>query len=184
MAPGKYELIVQVKGRNGNWELDEIRYGFTINAPFWWTWWFICLVTLVIIGIIYLFFRVRILTYNKDIVREILRLIMRRLRNDKPFIVIKYKGKEVKVYSADIHYVKTNSNYLELFTLEKTYFIRSSIKQFLEDLPDAIEYLQIHRSYVVRMDNIQEVGKKVLVVLNEEIPIGRKYAQELKLIQL
>lgn len=184
LPPGDYSLVIQAKSRNCSWETNEISYDFSIAPPFWSTWWFFSLITFAITGVIYLFFKLRILKYNRDIVREILRLVMRRLRKETPFILIKDKGKQVKIYTKDIHFIKTNGNYLELYTKEKTHLMRSSVNQFLEDLPDTIEFLQVHRSYLVRIDNIQEVGTKALIVLNQKIPIGRKYTDEVKLITL
>lgn len=183
LAPGQYTLIIQAKGRSGDWKKNELRYSFEISPPFWSTWWFFGLMALLIVGIIYLFFKLRILRYNGDIVREILRLILQRLRNDQPFILIKDKGNQLKIHTSLIHFVKTNGNYLELHTPEKVYLIRSSINQFFESLPDAIEFIQVHRSYLVRVDKVNEIGTKTIVILNQDIPIGRKYANQIKLLK-
>ncbi len=179
LSPNQYELIIQVKGNNQEWSTEKLNYSFTILPPFWKTWWFIILIVLVIGLLIYSFFKIRILTYNKDIVRDILKYILRKIRKDLPTITIKHNGKEIRLYSHEIHYIKTDRNYLELYTSTKKYVVRLSINDFYQQLTDKIEFVQVHRSYVVRTEHIQQKGKKELIVLNTEIPIGRKYQGKL-----
>ncbi len=57
-----------------------ITHRFTIQAPFWRTGWFIFLCVLVLGVFIFVFFKVRVLTYNKDITRELIRLLVKRLK--------------------------------------------------------------------------------------------------------
>lgn len=184
LSPNNYELIIQVKGNNQEWSTEKLRYSFTISPPFWKTWWFICLTITGFGLLVYSFFKIRILTYNRDIVRDILKYILRKIRKDQPTITIKQNGKEVRLYTHEIHYLKTDRNYLELYTGTKKYVVRLSINDFLRQVTDKLEFVQVHRSYVVRAEHIQQKGKKELIVLNTEIPIGRKYQEDLELINL
>jgi len=139
----------------------------------------------IVIGrLIYLFFKLRILTYNRGITREILRVILRKMRRTTKSITLRVDGKELRLATEDIHYVKTDRNYLEVYTAQKKYLVRSSIPQFTEKLPDELEFLQVHRSYLVRIEHIQEKGKKELQVLNTAIPIGRKYKEGIDAIEV
>jgi len=184
LEAGDYELIVQAKGKNKRWEQNEIKYAFSIQPPFWRTWWFISLYILVGIGVIYLFFKIRVLTYNKDVVREILKYVLRKTRRDSPVVTIKHNGKKVRLYTHQIHYLKTDRNYLELYTSAKKYVIRSSINDFFQEIPDKMEFVQVHRSYVIRIEHIQQKGKKELIVLDQKIPVGRKYQEKMELIHI
>ena len=184
LSPGKYRLIVQVKGKNNKWSSNSIDYSFEIAPPFWNTWWFIVSIIIAVILLIYWFFKLRILIYNKDLVREFMRYILHKIRKDKPSVLIKHKGKEIRLNTYDIHYIKTDRNYLELFTQSEKYIIRASISEFLEMVPDKLEFIQVHRSYIVRIEHIKQKGKKELIVLDESIPVGRKYTQELDIVNL
>lgn len=175
LAPNKYEFIVQASDGYSPWHLNEIRYKFEILPPFYKTWWFILGTIALVIFLIYLFFKYRILSYNRYIVQEILRLVLKKIRKKKAFVHFKHLGKDVKIESDKIHFIKSDGNYLEIHTENKVYLYRSSFENFISSLPDSIEYLRIHRSYLVRIDAIQEKSKKQLIVLNQEIPVGRKY---------
>ena len=175
LAPNKYDFIVQASDGYSPWHLNEIRYKFEILPPFYKTWWFILGTITLVIFLIYLFFKYRILSYNRYIVKEILRLILKKIRKKKAFVHFKHLGKDVKIESDKIHFIKSDGNYLEIHTENKVYLYRSSFENFISSLPDSIEYLRIHRSYLVRIDAIQEKSKKQLIVLNQEIPVGRTY---------
>lgn len=110
LPPGEYELIVQVKGQNEEWSQREIRYSFYINPPYWKTWWFLGICALTFIGFIYLFFKIRVLTYNKDIVREILRYTLQKIRRSAPTVVIKQNGRFIQLKTSEIHFIKTTGN--------------------------------------------------------------------------
>lgn len=182
LPAGKYTLIVQVKEEDGKWSKERIYYSFNITPPYWTTPWFITLCLIVVIGLLYLFFKIKILTYNKDIVREILRFVLKKVRRHTPSVLIKHNGRTVQLQTENIHYFKTSGNYIEIKTIDSTYLVRSSIANFMSKLPDSIEFIQIHRSFVVRIDKIQQIGPRNVTVLDEEIPIGRKYNKNIKLI--
>lgn len=57
LEPGKYELSITIKYPGRIYKDKTITYGFTINPPFWKTWWFISILTIVFILSIYLIVR-------------------------------------------------------------------------------------------------------------------------------
>lgn len=71
LEPGSYDLLVRARNRNGNWS-GPMRCTFTIEPPFWWTWWFISLIVTMICGILFLAYRYR--------VRQLLRVERMRSR--------------------------------------------------------------------------------------------------------
>lgn len=54
IAPGNYTFEAQVANLDKIWSKDSASYSFTINKPFWLTWWFILLEVLFLIFITYL----------------------------------------------------------------------------------------------------------------------------------
>lgn len=157
---------------------------FSISPPFWSSWWFICLCIIVGAGTIYLFFKIQVLTYNADIVRAILRAILARLRSSEAEVLIRQNGENIKVKTANIHYIKTDGNYLEVYTDMKRFYTRSSLSSFMAKIPDKLEFIQVHRTFIVRIDKIESKGNMKLKVLGVEIPVGRKYAQNIENFEL
>ncbi len=184
LLPGEYHFMVQIKGENESWEENEIALEIKIHAPFWKTWWFISLTIGSCIFLVYLFFRFRVLLYNKDLVSELLRQLLKRLKRKSPNIVVKEGNKTVKIQSRDIYYVKSEGNYLEIIHEDGKAIIRHKIGAFLSLVPDPIEFVQIRRSYIVRIDNVQQVGKDYVVVNGQNLKVGSTYLDVLKKIQL
>jgi ligand-binding sensor domain-containing protein len=183
LPPGSYTFCVQAKINNNTWELGQQRFNFVIAPPFWKTWWFIVSVTVFVIALIYLFFRFRILSYNRDITRELLRQLLKRLTKKTNHVVFREKGKDIRISTNTIHFVRSDDNYIEIHTDSKKYVIRYKIGDFLSLVPDPLEYLRISRSCIVRLDKVQEKSKKDVTVKGEKIPVGETYLDQLPKIK-
>jgi len=184
LEPGNYEFIIQVKGENEFWDRNSISLKLNISPPFWKTWWFI--IGALIIGLlsVYVFFKYRILLYNRDLVRELFRQILKRISKKSKSFVVREGNKNVKIFSSDIAFVKSDGNYLEIHHRTGKITIRHKIGEFLDLVPDPIEFLQLRRSYIVRIDKIEQVGKDYVVVKDEKIKVGSTYTKELHNIKL
>ena len=183
LVPGDYKFIVQSSSVANSWNETEVGWSFKITPPFWKTWWFICAVSAGIILMIYLFFKFRILLYNRDLVREILRQVMKRLKGESGYIIVKESGKEVKIASSTIYFIKSDGNYLEIHHENGKTVIREKLGSFLDLVPDPLEYLQIRRSFIIRIDKVDQKGKKELVINGQTIQVGKTYLEELDKIQ-
>lgn len=184
LTPGDYKFIVQSSSTSNGWGEAEVSWSFKITPPFWKTWWFICAVSASVVLLIYLFFKFRILLYNRDLVREILRQIMKRLKGESGYIIVKESGKEVKIASSAIYYVKSDGNYLDIYHEGGKTVIREKLGSFLDLVPDPLEYLQVRRSFIIRIDKVEQKGKKELIINGESIQVGKTYLSELDKIQL
>jgi hypothetical protein len=184
LPAGTYTFLVQAKGGNASWENGEQKFSFTIHPPWWKTWWFTASAILSGIILTYLFFRFRILSYNRDITRELLRQLLKRLTKKTPYIVVKEQGKEIRIASHSICFVKASGNYIDIQTDMKKYVVRQKIGEFLKLVPDPLEYLRINRSCIVRLDKIQEKSKKDITVRGEKIAVGETYTDQLQKIKL
>ena len=67
LPPGKYTFKVKACNKNNRCSDTIKTYSFKVRLPFWQTWWFNGLILLAIAALIYVFFKVKILTCNKDI---------------------------------------------------------------------------------------------------------------------
>lgn len=88
-------------------------------------------------------------------------------------IYIKHHQHFNRIPLTDIGYIKANDNYVEVFTSEKFWLVRSTIKKIEETLPK--NFVRIHRSYLINMDQIQKISMDEVVVFNKVIPASRSF---------
>ena len=182
LPPGDYRFILQVEGSDGRWGKEQIVLPINIAPPYWKTLWFRISIILVVILFIYAFFRFRILTYDKDIVREILRQLLKRIRSKSLYIVVKESGEDVRIITKDILFAKSEGNYLAIHTEKGKHLIRERTRNFIDMVPDQLEFVQVHRSYVIRIDKVTKKSKKHVYIGDEKIPVGETYQKEVEKI--
>lgn len=180
---GSFTFVLQARLGQGNWS-PEIRLPMVIALPFYQRIWFYFLVIVLLGLMVYWFFKIKILTYNRDITRELLRHTLRKVSPKNMHFVIREDGKDIKIKSKDVIFVKSAGNYLEVHTVHKKHVIRSTMKAFSNMVPDKLEYLQINRSYIIRLDKVTEKDSRMVVIGGEKIPIGKTFREATKLIHL
>jgi len=86
----------------------------------------------------------------------------------------------VRLKTQDIQYIHADGNYCYLFTEKKKYAIKLSLTRLMDRLPNN-EFLRIHKSYIVRLQDIHKIdlGSNLLILKDKNIPIGRAYRSEL-----
>jgi hypothetical protein len=157
----------------------QLEYHFVIKPPFWKSGWFYALCFIGFGALIYLFFRIRVLTYNKDVTRELIRLLIKRIKRDEKYLRIRTNGTDVKIPTSEILYIKSSGNYLDIISTDKTYTIRCKIGDFIASTPDALEYLRVHRSYIIRIDKVTGKAKNSVTIKEQSIPVGETYLSQL-----
>ena len=182
LSPGNYtfEAKACVCGNSSNLITS---YKFRVLPPFWRSWWFRVMCFVLFVALVYVFFRVRVLTYNRDVFRELIRLLIKRLKGDEQFYKFRANGEDFKIPTRDILYVNSQGNYLDVVAKKRTYTIRCKIGDFIGSTPDALEYLRVHRSYIIRIDQVSSKGKNWVVIQGNRIPIGETYLAVLDKIQ-
>ncbi len=99
-------------------------------------------------------------------------------RNLANSVFIKSDQYYVKVNESEILWIKSDHNYLEVKTQSKTYLVKSSFDAFLAKLT-LHTFFRSHRSYMVNLKFIRAINSNHLIVEDYEIPIGRRYRDEL-----
>ena len=179
---GNYTFILQARINNEDWKHNSISIPITINPPYYKAWWFIILINTIIITILYLFFKYRVLSYNRDITREFIRMLLKKVTPQAKYILFRENGKDVRILSSDVCFIKAAGNYLEIHTTKEMHLIRCKIGEFNKLTPDPIEFLRVHRSYIVRLDKIDKKSSKSISIQKIEISITEKYKQEVNKI--
>jgi DNA-binding LytR/AlgR family response regulator len=93
-------------------------------------------------------------------------------------LFIKEKYRYTKILIADIHWIKSEGNYLELHLANKKELIRATLVSFLERL-NRKNFFRTHKSYAVNLDHLSKFEPTSITILNTEIPISKNYADEL-----
>lgn len=83
-----------------------------------------------------------------------------------------------KVALADILYLASDNNYLNVHTADQRFLVRSSLSDYLE-LLDAQFFVRVHKSYAVNLRHIQTINTEYVMVHGEEIPLSRSYRDPL-----
>ena len=100
---------------------------------------------------------------------------------DSDILFLKTDYRIVKVTISDISYVEAMSEYLKvhLRSEQKPIVTLLSMKKMEERLPQ--NFMRIHRSYIVNLNDIQEVNKnRVILDADTYLPIGDNYKETLQ----
>lgn len=68
IPPGNYEFMLIANNGEGVWNNEPIVFKFTINPPFWRTWWFYSIIVAIVLSGIYSYLKIR--TSNKKILKQ------------------------------------------------------------------------------------------------------------------
>jgi DNA-binding LytR/AlgR family response regulator len=97
----------------------------------------------------------------------------------KDSIFIKKDYVLIKIKFAELQWIKSDGNYLELYCQENKHLIRSSIKEFIKKLPDTM-FIQIHKSYCINISYISKIDHSSVWLKNTRLPIGRSFIGHIK----
>ncbi len=96
----------------------------------------------------------------------------------KESIFVKKKDFFVRVQFEEIKFVKSDNVYLDVhLTSNKVLSVRGTMDDFISRLDE--RFLRCHRSYIINLDLLKSFNHNTLILENEEIPIGSKYAHEI-----
>jgi DNA-binding LytR/AlgR family response regulator len=96
--------------------------------------------------------------------------------NSSDFIFVKTDGKNKfqKLFLNDILYVESLQNYVCIHTLKQQIITHSSLKNVLESLPEK-DFIQIHKSYVIGLKQIESTDSFSVFINAKELPIGATF---------
>jgi len=115
---------------------------------------------------------------NIDLITSAAIAIRQADKKHIPKIAVKDNDYHTEIAVDAIYYIESDGNYLLIYTDNKTYKLRATIKQILEEL-SAHTFVQVHRAYVINRTKIQKFNQKSLFLKNTEIPISKNYADNL-----
>jgi len=94
-------------------------------------------------------------------------------------IFVRHNAKYVKIPINSITLVEAVGDYANLHTDHRRYTIHTTMKTMEQKLP-ANRFLRVHRSYIVRIDCIEEIEDNTLSLgADKLIPVGKSYRGKL-----
>lgn len=96
----------------------------------------------------------------------------------KNFIMIKADYRIVKLLFDDITCIEGLSEYVKIYSGEKTYTTLAALKTLEDELP-ANKFIRIHKSYIVALSAIDQFNSRsVQLITGRELPVGRSYKDQ------
>ncbi|HEX2900122.1 MAG TPA: LytTR family DNA-binding domain-containing protein [Bacteroidia bacterium] len=94
------------------------------------------------------------------------------------FVFVKSDTALVKVDIRHLQWVEALADYVALVTKDKKYVCHSTMKSIESKLP-ADQFVRVHRSYIVRIDQIDAIEDKTVSVGKKIIPVGGTFRDSL-----
>mgnify|MGYP001032826984 CR=1 FL=1 len=86
-------------------------------------------------------------------------------------IFVKCKDRMIKILLSDVLYIEADRNYSRIFTMKKEFLLAITLKIMEGKLPENI-FVRIHRSYVINLTHVEEVGDSYVVIAGKPIPMS------------
>lgn len=97
----------------------------------------------------------------------------------KDRVFIKVKNRMVRLFFKDILWVEADDYYCKVVTGGKSYLVTQTLKKFGEELVGVPDLMRVHRSYIVNLAHVEEIGELHLTIGKERIPFSRTFKDEL-----
>jgi ligand-binding sensor domain-containing protein len=178
--PENGEIDLEISARKlplGKWSIPIV-LKLILHPPFYKKWWFITALIVVIIGLIYIAFKVNIIAYNRHIQQKITDNILKAL-GKKSYLTIEADKTKIRIELNGILFMQAFKDYVEIHTLKKVFLYRSTMKELEKKLKNS-NCIRVHRSYIVNIDKIDSIKKDALMINDKTIPIGVTYQKKLK----
>jgi len=187
LPPGKYSFELSAKNDDKTWSKETSLISFSISPPFWQTTLFKIFIFISCIILIYLIFRIKILSFNRevlnDLIKELIKRIKRKEEKEEAYIMVKSvkDGILTKINISSIQWIEASGNYSEIVCLNQRVIVRSIIKEMEQQLAEVDSCIRVHKSYIVNIDNAIGMNSKEIKVIDTSIPIGRTYLSTIKI---
>lgn len=90
---------------------------------------------------------------------------------------IRHKNRFIKILLDELIYAEANDNYVNLFTADTHYTLKTTLLKLQEVLPHF--FLRIQKSYIVNLHQLKSFDMEEVVVHNKTLPIGKSYSEAL-----
>lgn len=92
-------------------------------------------------------------------------------------IFVKVDGMIEKLTLTDIQRIEAAVDYVQFYTTNGKFLVNGSMNAMEEKLPQK-DFVRVHRSHIVRIDQISKIDGRTLLIDNATIPISKSYKPE------
>ena len=92
------------------------------------------------------------------------------------YIYVKADRKMVRIKFNELLYIEGMSNYIRMFTSSDNWIVYDKLSEMVGKLP-APQFLRVHKSYIVNMDQVKAYTTNFLEVGEERIPVSGTYRE-------
>lgn len=78
----------------------------------------------------------------------------------------------------EILWVEALADYVQIYTKEARHTVLSTMKSIENRLPSK-DFIRIHRSYIIRLDKIQEIEENAVKINGKSLPVSRSHKDDL-----
>lgn len=90
------------------------------------------------------------------------------------FFFVKTEGKLVKIELQDLRYVEARGDYMYFATTGGYHLVLTTLKAVEQKLPER-DFIRVHRSFIVRLQAVDDLDDSSLVIGKDVIPVSRSY---------
>lgn len=94
--------------------------------------------------------------------------------SDKGYTFEKADNTVYKIEYDKIRYIESDKDYVNVFTEDKSYMFRRSLKYWETILPGNT-FVRVHNSYIVNIAKIDQITGNRIIIGDDTIPIGRSF---------
>ncbi|HTF02944.1 MAG TPA: LytTR family DNA-binding domain-containing protein [Bacteroidia bacterium] len=99
------------------------------------------------------------------------------LKSENDIVFVKKEHVLVSVRKSDIMWVEAMGDYAVIHTHKEKFTMHNTLKDIQEKLP-APSFIRVHRSFLIRVDQIQKIEDNVISCNGKLIPIGKSYKED------
>ncbi|MBB1151365.1 MULTISPECIES: LytTR family DNA-binding domain-containing protein [unclassified Myroides] len=100
-----------------------------------------------------------------------------QVKEESDFLFVKTDGKLVKIFFKELLFVEGLKDYLCLHLKTEKIIILDTFLELEKKLPMGY-FMRVHRSYIVRLDQIDTIERNRIFVKDKIIPIGKTYVDD------
>jgi two-component system, LytTR family, response regulator LytT len=137
----------------------------------------IYLLTIILYLIVFGYGLILILKSWKEKDQRLTELEQKNKLNERRILTVRVNRKNAPIELDKITYIESLSDYIQIHTVNESFITKEKISSISEKLPDW--FIRIHRSFIVNKHQITSYNKEIVFVAEKELPIGRKYKNQI-----
>ncbi len=102
-------------------------------------------------------------------------------KNEEDFVYVTVNLQKKKVYLRSIKWIQAFGDYIKLITNEGNFLVLSTMKAFLNRMPDK-QFVRIHKSFIVNVNKVDNWSPNKVEVDGTKLPMSRSRKDELEKI--